>query len=84
MLEEFFERLAADKRSRGNLLVAAADGAILAGPVGARPPTLDGGEWTTPKTELVSERESSPRALMIRTRCPSEATRPRQYGDWRQ
>ena len=28
------------------LLVAVADGAIMAGPDGATPPTLDGGQWT--------------------------------------
>ena len=28
------------------LLVAAGDGAIMAGPVGTTPPMLDGGEWT--------------------------------------
>ena len=29
--------------------MAATDGAIMAGPQGATPPTLEGGEWTTPK-----------------------------------
>ena len=33
---------------RMNVLMAAADGAIMAGPDGARPPTLDGGQWTWP------------------------------------
>jgi hypothetical protein len=28
------------------VLVAAGDGAIMAGPVGTTPPMLDGGEWT--------------------------------------
>jgi hypothetical protein len=32
-----------------SLLVAAADRAIMAGPVGATPPTLDGSQWTTGK-----------------------------------
>jgi|SRR5215470_18963848 len=42
------------------VLVAAGDGAIMAGPVGATAPTLDGGEWHVPKAKLVSERKSSP------------------------
>ena len=49
--------------SVGALLLAVADGAILAGPVGATPPTLDRGEWALPKTEPVSGRESSRPAL---------------------
>ena len=32
-------------RKVSRVLVAAADGAIMAGPVGATPPMLDGGEW---------------------------------------
>jgi hypothetical protein len=33
------------------VLMAAADGAIMAGPVGATPPTLGGSEWAMPKAK---------------------------------
>jgi len=37
------------------LLVAAADGAIMAGPDGATLPTVDGSEWTTPKANWLQK-----------------------------
>jgi hypothetical protein len=41
------------------LLVAAADGANMAGPGGATPPILDGSEWTTPRETRTGFRKKS-------------------------
>ena len=42
------------------MLVAAADGAIMAGPDGATLPTVDGSEWTIPKANWL-QKENRPR-----------------------
>jgi hypothetical protein len=47
-----------DQFRPGKLLVAAGDGAIMAGPVGTTPPMLDGGEWT----RLLAEAHTAARA----------------------
>jgi len=40
------------------MLVAAADGAIMAGPVGATPPTVDGSEWTHAESVTEFQKEN--------------------------
>jgi hypothetical protein len=52
------EKTSIQARRRKHLLVAAGDGAIMAGPVGTTPPMLDGGEWT----RLLAEAHTAARA----------------------
>jgi hypothetical protein len=54
------------------MLVAAADGAILAGPLGATLPIVDGSEWSPPESKTgFRKRIIWKCALMTRTRRPS-------------
>jgi hypothetical protein len=65
------------------VLVAAGDGAIMAGPVGTTPPMLDGGEWT----HLLDGGTTQPRAQGVVRLVPEslarEKAKPTRADRWR-
>jgi hypothetical protein len=59
---EFRLKLSEDLGPRPSLLMAASEGANMAGPVWAKAPMLDGGEWTTSGASTITRTRGVGRA----------------------